>query len=182
MNKTEIFDKIFSQNNDFNYMALYGWQNDEETVEYGYLKGYKEAGDNLVEIAHFGKQDTLIFPIMFLYRQYIEISLKFICTKEFGRIRTKQLIQKNSHYINELWGEIKDDISSLGLFSSEDFELISQIIDFFANIDDFSMKFRFPWDKNLNLSLNLQNELRINLEELKKYIDEFDTIISLTYL
>ena len=43
-----------------------------------YVCGYKEAGDRLVCGIDSGQlgQDMLVFPILFLYRQYLELSIK----------------------------------------------------------------------------------------------------------
>ena len=40
------------------------------------------------------------------------------------------------------------------------------------------MNFRFFWDRDVNLSIDLKDELRINLEELKFAVSKFDDIIS----
>ena len=47
---------------------------------YGYYEGYKNAGDILVRYVDKQKsdQDTLVFPIVFMYRHYLELILKEI--------------------------------------------------------------------------------------------------------
>ena len=66
---------IFTSDVDWRFNACLNWTND--TLEL-YVIGYKEAADKLVEnIMDTPRyQDTLVFPICFLYRQYIELRLK----------------------------------------------------------------------------------------------------------
>lgn len=175
--------KIFSQNEDFRYMALYGWQDclgGEESVAYGYMQGYKTASDELINYAHeFGKQDILVYPIMFSYRQYLELSLKYVFFLLYGKNKTEVLIKgNNAHSLNKVWNEIKTDDYIINHLPQNDIDFISDIVLFFSDIDDSSMNFRFFWDRDVNLSIDLKDELRINLEELKFAVSKFDDIIS----
>lgn len=53
-----------------------------------YTIGYKEAGDLLLQYAlNVGRQNVLVYPIIFLYRHYIELQLKEIITKRLGIFR-----------------------------------------------------------------------------------------------
>lgn len=60
--------------------AEYAWMNGQIRPwgNASYIIGYKAAGDILVERVeeHYIEADTLIFPIVFCYRQYLELLLK----------------------------------------------------------------------------------------------------------
>ena len=50
--------------------------------DYGYIDSYKTAADELVEKS--GAEDLLVFPVVFCYRQYLELVLKTICKLNFS--------------------------------------------------------------------------------------------------
>jgi hypothetical protein len=68
-------DKLFVEAEDGWMNACLNWYHDPTEL---YIVGYKEAADSLVDsIANRkGSADSLIFPIVFLYRHYVEIRLK----------------------------------------------------------------------------------------------------------
>ncbi len=68
-------DKLFIEADDWRMNACLNMYHDPSEL---YVVGYKEAADSLVDsIANQkGSADSLIFPIVFLYRHYIEIRLK----------------------------------------------------------------------------------------------------------
>ncbi len=78
-------------NNTNNDTASIGWTNlyndvsvpdhsnsGTDMIWYGYIEGYKTAADYLVDL-HF--EDTMVFPAVFCYRQYVELVLKNIYRK-----------------------------------------------------------------------------------------------------
>ena len=72
--------KVFKESGYMEQSAHFGWQDKDEAL-FGLREGYKESADRLLEIAlengnNIKILDTFIFPIMFLYRHSIEISLK----------------------------------------------------------------------------------------------------------
>lgn len=84
--------KIFEKGKTFQTQAYYGWTTEEQSL-YGIKMGYKNSANILIEAALIkGKEndiaalDTLIFPIIFCFRHSIEISLKQIYYRTFGKI------------------------------------------------------------------------------------------------
>lgn len=67
------------------------------------LRGYKRAGDVLVQVALTERydRDNLIFPALFNYRHYIELALKAI-VEEHGTFAGVALGTKN-HKLPKLW-------------------------------------------------------------------------------
>ena len=74
---------------------------------YVYETGYKDAADSLIDSAiHLGP-NFMVYPIMFLYRHYLEIQLKSILLtfQEYLEMPLK-LPEKNLHDLQHLWNEV----------------------------------------------------------------------------
>ena len=104
-------------------VANIGWQNQNLSL-WGIKQGYKEAGDDLIKIVleegeknNIRVLDTYIFPIMFLYRQSIEVGIKNIYYRAFRKI------PDGGHDLDILWKNLFDDVI-VGLLSNE--ELIKE--------------------------------------------------------
>ncbi|MBD3338588.1 MAG: hypothetical protein GF353_05750 [Candidatus Lokiarchaeota archaeon] len=136
-----------------------------------YTQSFKDAGDRLVEYAQSDKTSInfLVFPILFLYRHYIELALKEII------LSATQYLEKennaiNSHNLSHLWDETKKLISEVDLDIPED-EIVAvenQIIQF-HKLDMSSMTFRYPVDKQGNVFKNLSEY--INIENVREIVD-----------
>lgn len=161
-------------------MALYGWQEPlggMDAVANCYVLGYKHSADILVEQAHdFGGLDILLFPIIFSYRQYIELSLKYIGFINFEKQNFVKMMNDCSHDLKKIWDFLEDE-SVLVTLNAVDKNFIYNVVSFFDEIDKKSMTFRYFVDKSANNSIDIKSEIRYNLQELKNIIDEFDTII-----
>ena len=70
-----VEDKLFTEADGWWMNACLSWYHD--TAEF-YIVGYKEAADSLVECVNNrnGTADSLVFPTVFIYRQYLELRLK----------------------------------------------------------------------------------------------------------
>ncbi len=68
-------DKLFVEGDDWYYVACLNDKRDNLGL---YIVGYKEAGDILVKniIESRSHHDSLVFPIVFMYRHYLELRLK----------------------------------------------------------------------------------------------------------
>lgn len=111
--------RIFIKGKDYNSRAYLGWQ-DNVTALWGLKEGYKSTADNLVNIAlRKGSKgdnatlDTYIFPILFLYRHSIEISLKLIFYRFYGEL------PKGKHDLIMIWDNVKKRV--IDIFNSEEF-------------------------------------------------------------
>jgi hypothetical protein len=113
--------RIFIEGKDYNTRAYFGWQ-DNYTALWGLKEGYKNSADNLVDIAlkkgvkgDISVLDTYIFPILYLYRHSIEISLKLIYYRFYGEL------PKGQHDLVILWDCVKEKV--IDVFNSEEFIL-----------------------------------------------------------
>lgn len=126
------------------------------------IEGYKNSAfellDNLIgkEDVDWLNLDSKIFPIIFIFRQYLELILKQ--TLRFEKlikeeIQSDELGFKRIHSLEELWNELKPNIQSRykkydQKTQDELFEkdvIIDNIILEFENLDGGSFAFRYPF-------------------------------------
>ena len=98
--------KVFIKGNDPKTRACFGWQ-DIDSAFWGLSFGYKNAADKLVDFAiQAGDNktlDTFFFPIMYLYRHALEVSLKSIYHRFNGKVL-------HGHELDCLWKKVRDEI------------------------------------------------------------------------
>jgi len=143
-----------------------------------YATGYKRAADFLVERASQEQryQDTLVYPIAFLYRQYIELRLKQIVRrgKILLEITDGQDIQH--HNLGPLWKTCRQIMEKIS--QNEDpvhFDEAENIVIEFGDIDSSSTAFRYPTDKEGNPSL--PGLTHINLRILAEAIEKVSVLL-----
>lgn len=91
--------------------ACLDWYHDPTEL---YIVEYKEAGDSLVNSVtdRSGTADSLIFPIVYLYRYYIELRLKSLL-HDGNRLLDIEHKQKPSHQLSKLWSKVRDILVEL---------------------------------------------------------------------
>lgn len=113
------------------------------------MDGYKMAGDHLVEraLANFGERDRLVFPILFTYRHFIELSLKVLIDR-FGPGHGVPA-NWNTHKLMELWGLLRATFLAHGFEKpGEEEAVVEAIISEFDHLDPLSSSFRYPRDRH----------------------------------
>ena len=88
--------KVFKESGYMEQPAHFGWQDKDEAL-FGLREGYKESADRLLEIVlengnNIKILDTFIFPIMFLYRHSIEISLNIFTKGHLEKYQMEVMI------------------------------------------------------------------------------------------
>lgn len=168
-------DSLFAEQADVRNNALVNWSPSDWSL---YASGYKEAGDalvNKIENQSSG-HDTLVYPILFLYRQYLELHIKL-------SIRTVKLFLGEGHKIPQghkievLW-EVLDGLYQRAFpeQSTEPLDQTGRLIREFAKVDPYSTAFRYPVDLEGNPSLlGLQ---AINLRNVRDVIAKMDMLLS----
>ena len=114
-------------------------------------EGYKKAADLMVEAAAADRlaRNTLVFPIVFNYRQFLELSLKY----QLATFGPEVGVDPNwtSHDLAKLWAEF---LAMLDNFDTEDPDevdpVVGKIILEFAKIDPGSYSYRYPVDRKGN--------------------------------
>lgn len=152
-----------------------------------YAAGYKRAADLLVEHGvTYGEQHILVYPIIFLYRQYIELRLKDITRNGYrllGIPKHLPLGHPTGHTIDEYWRECRgilekvDEDEYKRLREDErnkyksDLDALQEGINRFSEWDPNSQASRFPTDKKGNTSTLDPSSINfISLKELMQRI------------
>ena len=111
--------RIFVEGKDEYSRAYFGWQ-DGDLALFGLKEGYKNCADNMVDIAlKEGSRgdnktlDTYIFPILFCYRHSLEISLKQIYFRFYGKL------PDGNHDLIMLFDKVKQQV--IDVFNSTQF-------------------------------------------------------------
>ena len=141
-----------------------------------YARGYKSAAEFLIENIEdvnadiLYSQDYIIYPIMFLYRHYLELRLKDIgyLLQKFNFYPREKIL---GHDLRGLWKEIRpllEKIDDSFLHKYED--QIEARIRELHNMDPRSLSFRYS--KTTKDVPTLQNYRRLNPSHIKKVMDE----------
>jgi len=143
-----------------------------------YASGYKHAGDVLVQrvIDTRNHRDTLVFPIVFNYRQYIELRLKELIM--VGRILSDEVPEfPRTHNLRSLWNTCRPIIAEGAIGATDtDLDAIDDAIAQFSTVDPGSDSFRYPVDRDGNLSISDDLQI-INLRQLRDRIDALATFL-----
>lgn len=176
---------LFSGDKYWKANACLGWSHDTMGL---YIDGYRKAADKLVDetVESGTNQDILVFPISFLYRQYIELQLKQIISESHILLGEGATFPQH-HKIDGLWNKAyslmnritKDHDNSIkDYITNKDVQGINKIITEFVKIDPDSFSFRYPKDKKGNKNLEgikyinlrkLHEQMKILKEKLDKY-------------
>jgi hypothetical protein len=121
-----------------------------------YATGYLQAGDILVDYIESQRHhlDTLLYPIVFNYRQYLELRLKEIIHN--GRtLLEEEGRYPNNHKLHELWVTAKPIMMKIWEEHEEpsEFDMVETVFNEFAELDSSSISFRYPEDKQGNVNL-----------------------------
>lgn len=150
----------------------------------GYVEGYRLSAEHLIDAAlRACQQDFLVYPIMFLFRQYIELRLKEILRQVKRVLGEDDTGFPVHHDIGDLWAKARKGTGLvLGSESKiSDRAFITDLIREFSRVDGKSDGFRYP--VNRKLEPNLDGLTHINLynakELLKRLSDSLDGISAL---
>lgn len=169
--------------------ACVNWRPDTSSL---YVEGYWHGANKLAMgvIENRDGIDYLVYPILFLYRHYIELKIKYLIADSRGILEEKVGFP-NHHNMFNLWGLLKTNINRIakskdnGLYNhiaSEDYNKVDDGMAFYKEVDLGSMAFRYPKDQDGNTSLdgvvtiNIQ-EVLVAMNGLKEVLDKIDYAI-----
>lgn len=142
-----------------------------------YASGYKEAADLLVKgvEATGAGQDTLVYPVLFLYRQHLELQLKDLI-RQARCLLDKPGSFPMGHHIGKLWQVCHDLLSEVSPNDSvAELNEIARLIGEFAALDPTSEAFRYPQDRNGNATL--PGIRHINLRNVREVVEKISFIL-----
>lgn len=170
LNWSDKKKSLFSKRKDWWNLARLDIRDDTEGFAI-YSKGYKDAADRLVEYTQTDKTSInfLVFPILFLYRHYLELALKEIIIAA-NRFLEKEHNVAKSHNIMHLWEKVKGLISDVDLdIPSNEMNAVENQISQFYKLDESSMTFRYPVNKQGRIFENLSDY--INIQNVREIVD-----------
>jgi hypothetical protein len=114
-------------------------------------EGYKKAADLMVEESERDKAQRgwLVFPILFNYRHFLELSLKY----QLATYGPEVGVEANwhCHSLEKLWSEFLVMLEHYGTDDPDEVDpVVGEIILEFAKIDPGSFSYRYPVDKKGN--------------------------------
>jgi hypothetical protein len=138
-----------------------------------YITGYLRAGELLVAhvVDQSRDQDTLLYPIVFIYRHALELLFKEII--ESGRLLLdEQSVDVRGHRIEILWPQARDILTKIWKNEKDppEFELITRVVNEFAEHDPSADGFRYP--KNKKNRTNLSKLRMINVRLFSENVSE----------
>lgn len=169
---------------EFLFSAGPDWQNNA-CLNYGldnwpvYAMGYREGGKALVDRLLDDRRhlDSLIYPVIFLYRQYLELTLKYLL-REANQYLGEEAQIRPIHRVSLLWDELQPKMTLVyqrAELSPIDVREAAAIISEFARIDDSSMAFRYPDDRQgQNL---LPDIMHINVRQFAEAMERLSTTL-----
>lgn len=143
-----------------------------------YAMGYKMAGDTLVQyIADNNRdQDFLVYPIAFLYRQYLELRLKELIFVSSMLLDQDAEIPK-THNLISLWRQARPNFESVWPDAETKGHLaaIEDRIKELCELDSGSYAFRYPEDTRGTATL--AGMVHINLKQLRDVIQGISHVL-----
>lgn len=93
-----------------------------------------------------GERDTLVLPILFLFRHYLELRFKDIIV--YGQVLSGQQAEwRRGHDLDTLWTEVLQLCGAVyGPVASADFVRVGECVSDLCQLDPASTSFRYPRD------------------------------------
>ncbi len=113
------------------------------------IDGYKKSADSMVELSSKDRylRDILVYPIIFNYRQFLELSLKHQLAS-FGPMVGIEANWK-THCLDDLWGEFLKMLDCYGTQDPDEADpVVGEIVLEFSKIDPGSYSYRYPVDRS----------------------------------
>lgn len=143
-----------------------------------YVRGYRVAADRLVEhaLAERSDRDFLIYPILFLYRQFLELALKEVIKYALMLSDETPAQPGNHHRLERLWNQVEELMPKVSDGSLEEHvAVIRNAVQQFESLDPTSQLFRYP-EKNDGRPVQYPVE-RVNLPTLRAEMENAGTAL-----
>jgi hypothetical protein len=178
----ETGDQLFTTERYSRYNAQITYALSDDSL-YRYVSGYKEAADRLVQslIEDDRHIDLVVFPIVFLYRQYLELRFKQLL-REGSRLLNGSFILPKHHRLDILWYECKSLLRQIEprMTDGEVVGLEACILEF-STIDPISMAFRYHVDTHDQPSLPPDLKY-INIRNLAQVMAKIHSFLDAVYM
>jgi len=147
---------------------------------FAHVEGYKRAADlvwaQIEENPRLAGIDYLVYPMVFLYRHYVELSIKDIISLG-NYLEHEPATFPAKHGLKELWKVARDLIERIGPgCTTETLDAMTELISQLDAIDPESFAFRYPMTKKWTPSLSGLGNLNLELlhEGMEKMASFFE--------
>lgn len=148
------------------------WLQNPASKFFTYSEGYKNAGDALYEhcIKNPFYNNTVVYPLIFTYRQFIELRLKELILMA-NKLNDIDEDFPDEHNILTLWKKFRELYNKVGEETKKEyFDNAENVIAQFTNEDPKSMNFRYPVGRGKIRRNSLKRET-VDIENVKNVID-----------
>lgn len=125
---------------------------------WAYSEGYRQAAELL--IAHVdatgSDQDTLVYPIVFLYRHHVELMLKRIISTALDLVERPELYKQktDNHNLNTLWPMARSLVMEIEkTFPRDNYATLDAVVKAFIDADERATAFRYAQSRTGEPSL-----------------------------
>jgi len=115
------------------------------------MDGYKEAARLMIAASADDRpmRDALVFPIIFNYRQFLELALKYQIATYGPSVGIEPVW--NTHFLDRLWGRFLEMLERYGSEDPDEADpAVGEVVLEFAKIDPDSYSYRYPVDRRGN--------------------------------
>lgn len=156
---------------------------------YRHVTAYTDCAERLYKsvIEDKSLKEALFFPMCYLYRNAVELSLKRVLFEEcsFSIQEALEYMHDKKHSIHALWKKIKDEVIHHADAPKNDttIYIVENYIVQLHNFDGASDKFRYPIDKHIQLYFKKQKKFDMSnvnkfFIELLSFLDAVDGMMS----
>jgi len=142
-----------------------------------YAFGYQAAYEKLFESWDTSSftPDSLIYPIAFLCRQYVELRLKDLVQMCHALLDLPKNWEQN-HKIDYLWKKVRPCLETIWPEGpAADLDHVESLIMEFSAMDSTSMAFRYPVDKKEKM--HLQSIERLDVSNLRRAMAQLSAFL-----
>ncbi|WP_083236523.1 hypothetical protein [Pseudomonas sp. S3E12] len=167
--------KLFVRGDDWQNNAMLGWAPYSMDI---YAAGYKDAADAILYALSERRTslDSVIYPLVFLYRQGLELQIKLILALA-RQLANSPAKEDHSHSLMPMWAELRTLLNELTPHAcDQEVPAMEQFLHQLAEIDPQSFSFRYPEDKKGQLSL--PDLHHINVRHLSEVMDSMFMLLS----
>ena len=147
-----------------------------------YAEGFKHAAEILIRnVTTTFEINTVIFPIIALFRQYVELTLKEILS--YGQYLEEHVVRQGGHDLKNLWAAAKSYIRKhCDDIKNEKINRVELLICELHDLDPTSEATRYPYVKSKTASSGLIESFSyetkpINLDDLAGKITELGVLL-----
>lgn len=143
------------------------------------VAGYKRAGDTLIQgLIEHGRDDALVYPIVFCYRHYVELRLKELIDL-LDKLDEADKSYRNNHNLDELWSIILSRVNRNDYRDEQEaFDAVGQCVAELHEVDARGTGFRYRQQLQVS-QINLLNLYSV-MDGVATFLDSLSDFLTNT--